>query len=154
MKPTFKIEKVLESLKQYAESPAPINNIVAAMNQGGASFKNRVFNSEAGTKDVVGMGLGKYSNSYAAYRESKGRQTKAVDLELTGSLRRDIKVVEAGGVVRLIVQSPFERQKVGKLEKLYKKNIFDLNTKEKTEVNGVLSKLISEDIKEILNAAI
>jgi hypothetical protein len=146
------IENILNNLKEYALSEKPINAMVLSVNQGAGGFKNRVFNSEAGTKDINGSGLGKYSNSYAKYRKDRGRQVAHVDLELTGSLRRDIKVISTESTVTCAIISPTERDKVNHLEKLYKKNIFDFSKEEQKEVNELLSNLITNDISNILNA--
>ena len=146
------IEKVLSELKEYATSAIPINHTVLAVNQGAAAFKNRVFNSEAGTKDITGQGLGKYSNSYAKYRKAHGRQIANIDLEFTGSLRRDIKVISKENNVSVAILAQTELNKVIHLEKLFKKNIFDFNSDEIEETNKVLAKLIGEDIAKILNA--
>jgi hypothetical protein len=120
------------------------------MDQAKSDLQTRVFNSEEGAKDIKGQGLGGYSNGYAAYRRSKGRQTKYVDLELTGSLRRNFQITQVGDRVAIVVPSATERAKIDKLEKQYKKNIFDLSKEEKKDIKKRVDYLITEDIKTII----
>jgi hypothetical protein len=145
------VAKLLTELKSWAESEQPINHVVQGMNQVKGSMEVRIFNSEAGARDVSGNGLGSYSNAYAKFRQSKGRQVKVVDLELTGSLRRDIKVVRSGTTVTCVVPSTEERKKIGYLEAQYNKNIFDFSPAEQEELDEVIKINISQDISDILN---
>jgi hypothetical protein len=146
----LEITEILKRLKKYGESTTPVDNIVVAMNQTRGMVLNRIFNSERGTKDVNGAGLGKYSNAYAKYRQSKGRQTNVIDLEFTGSLRRDIKVVQSDNKVAIAIVSNTERLKSSYLEKNFRKDIFSVSVDERKEFNRVLSKLFAEDINFIL----
>lgn len=147
---TTRVKQILQRLVDYGESTAPVDNIVFAMNQTRGAVSNRIFNSEAGTKDVSGAGLGKYSNSYAEYRKSKGRQANVVDLEFTGSLRRNLQVVQLQNKVTLAVVSNTERLKVGYLEKQYRKDIFSVSSNERNEFFQSLNELYKQDIKNIL----
>lgn len=148
------VEKALNELKNWALSERPLDIIVQAVEQGRGQFMNRVFNSETGAKDITGKGLGKYSNPYAEYRKSLGRQTKVVDLNLTGSLFREIKTVQVEGAVTIAVPSAFERDKIADLERRYRKNIFDLNESEKDLIKITIKKNQDLDIKEIINEAL
>jgi HSP20 family molecular chaperone IbpA len=146
----LELKGVLERLRKYGESSTPTDNIVLAMNQTRAAVFNRIFNSEEGTKDVNGAGLGAYSNSYASYRRSRGRQANVIDLELTGSLRRDIKVVQTDDKVTLAIVSNSERLKSSYLETRFRRDIFSVSAEERDEFNRVLGKLFADDIKTIL----
>jgi hypothetical protein len=150
----MKIENVLNELKGWALSERPLDIMTQAVEQGRSEFMNRVFNSEVGAKDINSKGLGKYSNPYADYRKSLGRQTKVVDLNLTGSLFRDIKTVRSEGGITIAVPSVTEREKIADLERRYRKNIFDLNESEKKTIKTVLKKNYDLDIKDIINGVL
>ena len=147
----LQFNKILTGLKDFAESEVPLDLLFVAVNETKAEFTNRAFNSETGSKDAKGKGLGKYSNGYASYRSSKGRQIKNVDLELTGSLRRDLKVIRSNDTtISMVYLSPEEQKKIGYLENNYKTSIFELS---ETEQNSVFEKsltLINREIKEII----
>ncbi|MCQ4139234.1 hypothetical protein [Chryseobacterium sp. EO14] len=140
-------EKLLK-LQEFAESGVPLDLILIAVNETKANFQNRIFNSEEGAKDAKGKGLGKYSNRYAKYRQAKGRQTKVVDLELTGSLRRDFKVLKNENNIAIKVTSESEQKKVKYLEENYKTKIFSLNDE---EYNACLNKSARLILDEIIN---
>lgn len=142
---------ILKQIKDFAESEKPVDYIVIATNETKAEFQNRVFNSEEGAKDTKGKGLGKYSNPYAKYRRSKGRQSAVVDLEFTGSLRRDIRVVKNDNVIQMAFTSDKETKKRGYLEEMYKTNIFSLNEEEYEKLTDKASNLILTEIEEIFN---
>jgi hypothetical protein len=150
----MKIEAILNDLKEWANSERPVDIMVQGVEQGRSEFMNRVFNSEVGAKDVTGKGLGKYSNPYAKFRESRGRQTKVVDLALTDSLFREIKTVRNGQDIIIAVPAVSERIKIGHLENLYKRNIFDLNDKERLTIKTVIKKNHDLDIKQIINGVL
>ena len=147
----LQFNKILTGLKDFAESEVPLDLLFVAVNETKADFTNRAFNSETGSKDAKGKGLGKYSNGYASYRASKGRQIKNVDLELTGSLRRDLKVIRSNDTtISMFFLSPEEQKKIAYLESNYKTSIFELS---ETEQNAVFEKsltLINTEIKEII----
>lgn len=145
------LQKILLRLRAWTDSTAPINNIVQGMNQGKSAMQNRIFNSEQGTKDVSGRGLGTYSDPYKKYRQKRGRQTAHVDLELTGSLRRDIKVIQENAKVAIAVPSSLERAKIGYLEKQFSTTIFDITSDEKQEIMDVIEYNFGQDIKQIIN---
>jgi DNA-binding cell septation regulator SpoVG len=145
------LQKILLRLRAWTDSTAPIDNIVQGMNQGKSAMQNRIFNSEQGTKDVSGRGLGTYSDPYKKYRQKRGRQTAHVDLELTGSLRRDIKVIQENAKVAIAVPSSVERAKIGYLEKQFSTTIFDITTDEKQEIMDVIEYNFGQDIKQIIN---
>ncbi len=63
-------------------------------------------------------------DGYEGFRKLAGRQTEYVDLELTGSLRNNIRVGKDGDKVVIGLTSAKESEKRKKLEKLYKKDIF------------------------------
>ncbi len=142
---------ILINLKTWAQSERPIDHVVQAVEQGSASLKNRVFNSESGTKDVKGVGLGGYSDPYAKVRRKMGRQTAFVDLELTGALRREIKTVRDGSKVGIAIVAKTEREKANYLEQKYKRQIFEINEKEKDEIIETIKFNLSEDVKDIVN---
>jgi hypothetical protein len=148
------IRQVFESLKDYVESGKALDRIVLSVNQGKSDLQTRVFNSEKGAKDVQGSGLGKYSNTYAKYRQNNGRQTNVVDLEYTGSLRRNFQVTQVGTRAVIVVPDSKERQKIGYLETQYKKNIFSLSKEEKLDINKRATILITEDITEIIKSGL
>lgn len=146
--------KILEGVRDFADSEKPLDLLLIAVNETKADFTNRVFNSEQGTKDVKGKGLGNYSNSYAEYRKSLGRQTKFVDLELTGSLRRNLQLIRSNTSISMQFRDPLEVEKVLKLEKQYKKTIFELSTDEKNSVNTKANSLFIKEITQIINDGI
>ena len=145
------LQKILLRLRAWSDSTAPIDNIVQGINQGKSAMQNRIFNSEQGTKDISGRGLGNYSDPYKKYRQKRGRQTAHIDLELTGSLRRDIKVIQESSKVAIAVPSSNERAKIGYLEKQFATTIFEITAEEKKEVMDVIEYNFSQDIKEIIN---
>jgi hypothetical protein len=148
----MQIQRILEELRAWAESDRPSDHIVVAVNQARGAMLNRIFNSEAGTKDVNGAGLGKYSNAYAKVRERKGRQTAVKDLEFTGTLRRDIKTIKNGNHIAVVIQSVEERKIAGYLEKMHQnRDIFDFSKDEIKEADAVALALFREDINQILN---
>lgn len=150
------ITKALLNIKEFAESEKPLDFLLIAVNEAKAEFQNRIFNSEEGAKDVKGKKLfsriskeSKYSNPYVKYRRSKGRQTNYIDLEFTGSLRRDIKVLKTEDKVFIDIISGFELSKVAHLENLYNTNIFSLNNDEKEIYKRKSNDLFIREIKKI-----
>lgn len=146
------IRESLEALKSYAYGPQPIENIVLGVNKAKSDMQKRVFNSETGSKDVTGSGLGGYSNPYAQKRANEGRQARVVDLEFTGTLRRSFKVEIVNDTVSIIVDNPNEVKKLGYIEQNYKRKIFDLSQEEEKDMLDLINKLFAEDITEILNS--
>lgn len=146
--------KILEGVRDFADSEKPLDLLLIAVNETKADFTNRVFNSEQGAKDIKGKGLGNYSNSYSEYRKSLGRQTKFVDLELTGSLRRNLQLIRSNTSISMQFRDPLEVEKVLKLEKQYKKTIFELSTDEKNSVNTKANSLFIKEITQIINDGI
>jgi len=146
--------KILKEVRDFAESEVPLDLLLIAVNESKAEFTNRVFNSESGTKDTKGKGLGKYSNSYANYRRSIGRQTNNVDLELTGSLRRDLKTIRKENSISMQFLATDEVKKIGYLETQYKTPIFDLSEEEKNGVNQKANKLFMNEINNIIKNGI
>jgi hypothetical protein len=147
----LKIEKLLNELKAWAVSERPLDILVQAVEQGRGEMSVRVFNSEVGTKDVNGAGLGKYSNSYAKQRSRSGRQSKVKDLEFTGALRRDIRTVRNGKNILIAAPSIDERKKISYIEEQSAKNIFDLSKNERSDVYSLIDQNLYEDYKMILN---
>jgi len=143
------ITQTLLNIKEFAESEKPLDFLLIAVNEAKADFQNRIFNSEDGAKDAKGKGLGKYSNSYARYRQAKGRQAKAVDLEFTGSLRREIKVVKTEDKVLINIVSAFELRKAEYVEENYKTKIFTLNDDEHNIYKRKSNDLFLREIKKI-----
>lgn len=146
--------KILKEVRDFAESEVPLDLLLIAVNETKAEFTNRVFNSESGTKDTKGKGLGTYSNGYASYRRSIGRQTKHVDLELTGSLRRELKTVRKQNSISMQYLATDEVKKIGYLESQYKTRIFDLTKEEKESVNKKANTLFSKQITQIIKNGI
>lgn len=146
--------KILKEIKTFAESETPLDFLLIAVNETKAEFTNRAFNSEQGSKDNKGKGLGNYSNSYASFRASKGRQNKKVDLELTGSLRRDLKTIRKENSISMQFLSADEVKKIGYLETKYKTTIFELSEDEKLSVKNKANTLFVGKINEILSDAI
>jgi hypothetical protein len=147
----LQFNKILTGLKDFAESEIPLDLLFVAVNETKADFTNRAFNSETGSKDAKGKGLGKYSNVYASYRISKGKQIKNVDLEFTGSLRRDLKVIRSNDTtISMLYLSPDEQKKIGYLETNYKTSIFELSNDEQNSVFEKSLTLINREIKEII----
>lgn len=143
--------KILTGLKDFAESEVPLDLLFIAVNETKAEFTNRAFNSESGSKDVKGKLLGKYTDRYAKLRESKGRKTKVVDLEFTGSLRRDLKVIRSNDTtISMLYLSPEEQKKIGYLENNYKTSIFELSESEQLSVFEKSTTLINKEIKDII----
>ncbi len=147
----IEMQRILTNLKTWAQSERPIDHVVQAVEQGAGAVKNRIFNSETGTKDVKGTGLGGYSDPYAKVRRKMGRQTAVVDLELTGALRREIKTVRDGTKVGIAIVSKTEREKANYLEQKYKRTIFEINEGEKQEIIDTIKFNFSEDVKDIVN---
>jgi hypothetical protein len=142
--------KILQDLKDFADSEVPLDLLFIAVNETKAEVANRIFNSETGTSAKNGKKLKGYSAAWAEYRESLGRQTKVVDLELTGSLRRDLKVFRKNESIKMGFLSQTETDKIIDLEKLYKKTIFEANQDEAASVNEKANKLFLNEIKTIL----
>ncbi len=146
--------KILKEVKDFAQSELPLDLLLIAVNETKADFANRAFNSESGSKDINGKRLGKYSNNYASYRRSLGRQTKSVDLELTGSLRRALKVVRKSDSIAIQFVANNELQKAGYLESRYKTRIFELNNEEKQAINQKANKSFMNEINNIISNGI
>jgi hypothetical protein len=142
--------KILQDLKDFADSEVPLDLLFIAVNETKAEVANRIFNSETGTTAKDGKKLRAYSQGYAEYRRSLGRQTKVVDLELTGSLRRELKVFKKNESITMGFLSKTETKKIGYLEKGYKKTIFEANKDEVASVNEKANKLFLNEIKTIL----
>lgn len=147
----MRIRSLLNDLKDWAGSEMPVDIVVQSVEQTRFELSKRVFNSKQGAKDVKGQGLGTYSNSYAKYREAKGRQTKVVDLVFDGSLQNSIETVRNGKRIVIAVKSEKEREKIKYLEEQYKKNIFDLSKDEKDFMVKRIRINLEEDFKSILN---
>jgi hypothetical protein len=147
----LQFNKILTGLKEFAESEVPLDLLFVAVNEIKAEFTNRAFNSETGSKDAKGKGLGKYSNGYASYRISKGKQAKVVDLEFSSSLRKDIKVIRSNDTtISMLYLSPDEQKKIGYLESNYKTSIFELSNDEQNSVFEKSLTLINREIKQII----
>jgi hypothetical protein len=149
----FNFNKILQGLKDFAESEVPLDLLYISANEINAEFQNRVFNSEEGAKDTTGKGLGGYSNSYAKKRLKAGRQIKFKDLEFTGSLRRSIRTGRAENEVQILITSGLEVKKAIDLEKQTKKNIFNLSDSEIESFNEKSIKLFNNEIEEIIKNA-
>jgi hypothetical protein len=147
----LKVEKLLNELIYWAESERPLDIVVQGVEQGRGLMMNRVFNSEKGTKDVKGKGLGSYSNSYAQTRQKKGLQSKVIDFTFTESLFRDVKLVRNGQQISVAVLNVNERKKVGYLEKRYNANIFDFSKGERDNVLKVIKFNMDKDFESITN---
>ena len=145
------ITQILNDIKDFAESERPLEYLLIAVNEAKADFQNRIFNSESGAKDSKGKGLGAYSNSYAKYRVAKGRQAKVVDLEFTGSLRRDFKVIKDDTLIKIIAPSETELKKIEYLEKNYKTKIFTLDEEEYRRYSEKASRLFIGELINIWN---
>lgn len=146
----LKVRKLLEELVDWAEGERPLDIVVQGVEQGRGLMMKRVFNSEQGAKDVTGKGLGKYSNAYATQRKERGLQAKVIDLTYTESLFRDVKTIRNGPQISIAVQSQENRQKVGFIEKRYKKNIFDLSKSERENVLRTIKLNLDKDFEEIV----
>lgn len=146
--------KILKEVRDFADSEVPLDLLLIAVNESKAEFVNRAFNSESGSKDIKGKGLGTYSNAYAEYRKSLGRQTKVIDLELTGSLRRDLKTIKKDNSISLQYLSNDEVKKIVDLEKRYKSTIFELSEDEQNSVFQKANTLFSREITEIIKNGI
>lgn len=144
------VKKLLEELVVWAEGERPLDIVVQAVEQGRSAMAIRIFNDQRGTKDIVGKGLGKYSNPYAELRKARGLQAKVIDLNFTGSLQRDIKTVRNGEKITIAVPSEGERKKIGYIEKRYNTNIFDLSKDEKKEVMSAIKFNLDKDFEEII----
>lgn len=143
------ITQTLQNIIEFAESEKPLDFLLIAVNEAKADFQNRIFNSEEGAKDTKGKGLGKYSNPYASYRQAHGRQAKVVDLEFTGSLRREFKVVKTEDKVFINIISDSELRKAEYLEENYKTKIFSLNEEEQNIYKRKSNDLFIREIKKI-----
>jgi hypothetical protein len=149
------ILKKLERLKEYASSNEPLDHIFFAVNQARGEMMSRVFDSTKGYKDVDGKSSPKpYSKTYANYRASLGRQTKVVDLSLTGNLMNSIRTVTKGTEVVITIQEDkkklddIQKRHSGKLER----TVLTLSEEEEKIANELSAKLILEDLKTIFNA--
>jgi hypothetical protein len=149
----FEFEKILKGLREFAESEVPLDLLFISANEVKADFQNRVFNSEDGSKDRTGKGLGGYSNKWAKVRREAGRQTKFKDLEFTGSLRRSIRTARTDDEIQILITSSLEVKKAVDLERITRKDIFSLSDSEIESFTEKSVKLFNNEIKEIINNA-
>ena len=175
----FEFEKILKGLKEFAESEVPLDLLFISANEVKADFQNRVFNSEDGSKDRTGKGLGKYSKkklplffykksdlydkidelkyedglSYSTFRELSGRQNKVKDLELTSSLRRSIRTARTDEEVNILISSSVEIEKAKNIESQSGKDIFSFSDSEIESFQYKSDKLFNNEIKEIIKNA-
>jgi hypothetical protein len=147
-------KKILTNLKDFAESDLPLDLMLIAVKDSEADFKIRVFNSEKGTKDIKGKGLGGYSNAYAEVRSDKRRQSKVKDLEFNGSLRRSLETIRSDDKIILYSASKTEQDKAINLEEMHRSKIFSLSEQEKEDTYNRVEKLITNEIKQILKDGI
>jgi len=174
----FDIIRKLNELKSYANSEKPLDKMIIAINEGQAEIKLRVFNSETGTKDVDGATLGTYSDnklplfffedkarrkvnldkkkykhgiSYKDWRSLNGLQSKVVDLEFSGDLRRSISTVKINTTtIAVEIRDNENIKKANYLENMFSSSIFEASEKEKNEIMENIRLYISNDIKSIL----
>lgn len=148
----MKIIDILAKLRAWAESDRPIDILFIAVNEVSSDFQIRIFNSEIGYRDTKGNApKPTYSDPYKKVRERKGRQTKVVDLEFTGALRRSIKTVREQTGVKFILSSEQESKISTYLEKYRGTKIFDLSESEQKRITEIAVELMIKDIKEIFN---
>jgi hypothetical protein len=95
------IAQYLRALEEYIDNGGLLDSCVESVNELNGEMKLRIFNSEVGAKNANNEPIKKpaYSKGYANYRESKGRQTRVVDFEDTGSLRRSMQVQTGDNLV-------------------------------------------------------
>lgn len=146
--------EVINGLKDYIQSSEPLDTILIAVNESKAEITNRIFNSEKGTKDVKGTDLKAYSKEYAKYRQSLGRQIKNVDLELTGSLRRNLKTVRRDKNFTIQFDSQTEISKIKDIEKKYNKVIFDSTEEETNNLVKKVNEYLLKDLARVIEEKI
>lgn len=146
----MKITNWLEKVRDYAKSEKPLDNILLAVNDTRSKMQNRIFNSEAGTKDSKDKKISKpYSNPYKEVRKGKGLQVKNVDLEFTGETRRELKTIRDGSRTIIGIPSALVAQRTIYLEKMYDTVIFDATKEELTHAKTKAMELIKQDLYEL-----
>jgi hypothetical protein len=112
--------------------------------------KERIFINGIGSDSkVIGTG---YSNRWKAARESKGLQTKYVDLKFTGSLRKNLTTrVEDSATVVMTIDSDFDyNEKAIYQEKFRKMSIFALSDKETKTLGEFVEMVLDFQIEKAL----
>lgn len=143
----------LKLLRDYALSGRVEDNLFVAMNETVGLMKNRIFNSEVGTKDVNNNKIPvPYSNPYKKHRAKKGRQTAVVDFEFTGKLRNATKVIKTDKGSAIQIPTNPESEISSYIEDYRKSDVFNLSDSEKTHLKETAGKLMIEDLKEIFSA--
>ena len=145
------IEK-LNRLREWANSERPVDLLFIALNEVSAEMSNRIFNSEKGYRDIYGNSpKPTYSDPYKKVRENKGRQTKVVDFENTGSLRRSLDTVRDANNIKLVLRNDAEALISKYLEKYRGTIVFEMSEDELKLFNQIASELLIKDIKKIFN---
>ena len=147
------IEK-LNRLREWANSERPVDLLFIALNEVSAEMSNRIFNSEKGYRDIYGNApKPTYSDPYKKVRENykPARQTKVVDFELTGSLRRSLDTVRDANNIKIVLRNDAEALISKYLEKYRGTIVFEMSEDELKLFNQIASELLIKDIKKIFN---
>jgi len=127
----MKIDLVGKYLRDVAQRKIPqINRIasVSALNAGEAEFRDRIFKRG---ESKTGAKIGTYkSKKHINARKRKGLQTAFKDYFFTSNLFASIKKVEYGGTLALAIVDTVEIAKSRVNEKIDKKAVFFMNSKE------------------------
>lgn len=155
------IGKYLSCVADYIEANGVQKAFLFSTIQQSTIEKERLFNSESGSKDAGGKGLGSYSNPYGKRRERLGFQSKVKDLERTGDLRRSIKEDIVNGKVIVYIDKSTStngitnRKKAGYITTYQKRKgntaIFRFTESAQDKVFELGREIITEDIKQIAN---
>lgn len=134
----------IQELRRFIRNTSKAVDIAAeaarnsAISKANGIIKTRIFTKGEG--DAEGNLLKPYSEQYAKFRESKGRQIQRKDLEFTGTLRNSIKPINKQKETNLEItpvqyNSKVNTQDVAKYqEEAQGEKIFSLKTEELKEV--------------------
>lgn len=93
---------------------------------------------------------GAYTKSYDKYKSSKGKQTRVVDLELTGSYKRGIQAETKKGFHEVNVDISSNSETAKFVEKNYD-NIYGLDKSQQTLIENDISKEVEMKVTNFLN---
>lgn len=111
-------------------------------------MKKRIFNRGEASD---GSKIGSYSNSYAALRQRRGRQTGFVDLQFTGNLFSNVQTVKDGADVAIAIPNDKDFLKATDNEKRFEKTIFEPTEQEEISVDKEFTRLIENEVERIID---
>jgi hypothetical protein len=116
------------------------------------NIRERVFPSGVQAVDADGVvvknGEG-YSEAYAKFRRKKGRQTTAIDLQLTDELRKSYEgaITDNSYIVQL--KTAEQQNKADKLERLFGQEIFAASSTEAEQAIDDFERLFFQQLDQI-----